>query len=454
MNNAKRVKDKESEMVENEQNVISAHKKMQPFEEYSQTVKIFKKKNRFIAIVFLIEFLIYSFFIMSIDAYDLHYRVTKEVENSITGENKFLTGVYTGETDFGYFIGDGTFEYKTGTVYVGTWKDNYMQGKGTLNIPDEGVYEGEFKNSQKDGNGSFKWVDGTIYSGSWKKDQMDGHGKYVSFDGTEYNGVFEDNQLKTGTCEFKNETGVYCVTYKNFEIDNVDITFSDGTIYTGDSGKESLSGIGTMSFANGDQYMGKYAAGLRNEQGVYTWHNGDVYDGVWQNDTMSGNGVYTYANGNSAQGVFENNVFVDGSYTVRNSFGEYIFTIEESKAVQIEMKLSNGTTYSGDMRDEKLTGHAQIVYSNGDSYSGSVFDGQKNGQGSYKWSSGASYEGSWKEDKMSGSGIYYYPDNAKGYKLVGNFSKGVPDGECQYYVTSTEQYKTDWSKGKCIKVYQ
>ena len=143
MNNAKRVKDKESEMVENEQNGISAHKKMQPFEEYSQTVKIFKKKNRFIAIVFLIEFLIYSFFIMSIDAYDLHYRVTKEVENSITGENKFLTGVYTGETDFGYFIGDGTFEYKTGTVYVGTWKDNYMQGKGILNIPDEGIYEGE-----------------------------------------------------------------------------------------------------------------------------------------------------------------------------------------------------------------------------------------------------------------------------------------------------------------------
>ena len=139
---------------------------------------------------------------------------------------------------------------------------------------------------------------------------------------------------------------------------------------------------------------------------------------------------------------------------MKNSFGEYIFTIEESEAVQVKMNLANGTTYSGDMRNGKLTGTAQIIYSNGDSYSGPVLDGQKNGQGTYKWRSGAFYEGSWKEDKMSGTGTYYYPNSAKGYKLVGNFLKGVPDGECQYYVTSTEQYKTDWSKGKCIKVYQ
>jgi len=454
MNNAKRTKTGETQIVGRGREVVGDYKKTNPAEKYSQTMKEIKKKNKFIVVFFLIELVICSFFIINFNTYDLPYRVTREIENSLTGKNRFFTGSYTGDTDFGYFFGDGIFEYNTGTVYIGNWNDNYMQGKGSLNTPNEGVYEGEFKNSKKNGRGSFEWTDGTVYSGNWEDDQMDGQGIYISFDGTEYSGIFEDNRLKTGTCDFENETGTYHIKYENFVIDNVDITFSDGTTYTGDSAADFLSGIGIMNFANGDQYTGKYSSGLRNEQGVYTWHNGDVYDGIWKNDTMSGNGVYTYANGNCAQGVFENNVFVDGSYTVKNSFGEYVFKIKEGDPIQVEMKLSSGTTYSGGIRGGKLTGTAQIVYSNGDSYSGVVSDGKKNGQGIYKWRSGASYEGDWKEDKMSGKGTYYYPTNAKGYKLVGDFKEGVPDGECQYYVTSTEQYKTDWSKGKCIKVYQ
>ena len=81
-------------------------------------------------------------------------------------------------------------------------------------------------------------------------------------------------------------------------------------------------------------------------------------------------------------------------------------------------------------------------------------DNQKSGQGSYKWKSGASYDGSWSEDKMSGAGTYMYPESETGYKLEGSFSEGKPDGECTYCISSSESYKTDWSKGKCIKVYE
>lgn len=58
------------------------------------------------------------------------------------------------------------------------------------------------------------------------------------------------------------------------------------------------------------------------------------------------------------------------------------------------MSLIDGTTYSGDMKDGKLTGTAQIKYSNGDQYNGSMENGQKSGEGTYKWASGSSYTGS------------------------------------------------------------
>ena len=55
---------------------------------------------------------------------------------------------------------------------------------------------------------------------------------------------------------------------------------------------------------------------------------------------------------------------------------------------------------------------------------------------------------------MSGQGTYFYSNKETGYKLTGTFEKGVPNGECRYYVTSSESYKTDWKNGKCVKVYE
>ena len=72
--------------------------------------------------------------------------------------------------------------------------------------------------------------------------------------------------------------------------------------------------------------------------------------------------------------------------------------------------------------------------------------------GTYTWSDGASYDGDWKNDKMEGKGTYMYPDDEDGYSLVGEFSEGVPDGDCTYYVTSSEKYETTWSNGICEKV--
>ncbi|MBS4869024.1 MAG: hypothetical protein KHZ95_04910 [Eubacterium sp.] len=88
------------------------------------------------------------------------------------GKVNLKTGVYKGETDFGYFNGNGQFDFDTGSTYKGNWADNEISGVGKLNVPSKGKYTGEFKNSKKNGNGSFTWSDGSTYTGEWKDDMI------------------------------------------------------------------------------------------------------------------------------------------------------------------------------------------------------------------------------------------------------------------------------------------
>ena len=244
------------------------------------------------------------------------------------------------------------------------------------------------------------------------------------------------------------------MNFKDGNIENAIIDYADGTSYSGECDFESLTGTGTMKFTTKDKYVGSFSNGMREGSGVYTWKSGDKYDGEWKQDAMSGSGTYTYADGNVAKGTFKDNKFDNGTYTVKNDFGKYDFTITNGKATAVSMKLKSGTTYEGDIKDGKLTGTAQIKYSNGDKYSGRVVKGVKSGQGVYKWKNGASYDGQWKKDEMNGTGIYMYSSKEKGYKLTGKFKNGQPTGSCQYYESTTKCYKTDWSNGRCVKIYE
>lgn len=432
----------------------STQQVLSPVEEYRKAAR--KRRGKallFSLLVFLETFLCLVLF-GSVLACDLNIRVPRHIESKASGKIELSTGTYTGETDFGYFFGNGVFAYNTGSVYTGQWDNNLMQGVGVLEVPSEGTYEGEFVGSQKSGTGVFTWDDGAIYSGEWKNDQMDGQGTYNSPDGVTYEGTFKENRFWAGSCHFSNETGLYTAQYKDWEIDNLSIQFSDGTTYNGATDGNTLCGQGTMRFPGGDVYTGNYANGMRDGQGTYTWDSGESYNGTWKADSMHGSGIYKYSDGSCAQGEFKKNQFIDGSYQITNAFGEYTFTISNGDATAVEMVLNSGTTYSGEMADGKLTGSAQITYSNGDQYSGRVDNGYKAGQGTYIWSSGASYEGDWENDKMNGQGTYFYSDKETGYKLIGNFEKGVPNGECQYYLTESEYYKTDWNTGKCVKIYE
>ena len=103
-------------------------------------------------------------------------RAYYEIQNQTTREVKVGTGVYTGETDFGIFTGDGTFAFASGEFYEGAWQNFQMEGTGKLSYPDSGTYSGEFVNSQKSGQGTFIWDNGDTYEGHGDSDAMNGKG--------------------------------------------------------------------------------------------------------------------------------------------------------------------------------------------------------------------------------------------------------------------------------------
>ena len=384
--------------------------------------------------------------------YDLKTRVLQEFEIRHSGKIRLKTGTYEGNTDFGYFTGNGSFNFDSGTLYTGQWNENLFEGIGELKIPSEGTYEGGFSGSKKSGEGIFTWEDGTIYNGKWKEDHMNGQGEYSEPDGTVYKGKFKKDALYSGTCSFKNDTGSYVLTYKKGEIVEADIEFTDGTHYVGAADEKTINGSGTMSFSADETYSGSFENGKRSGTGTYTWANGDSYNGEWSEDKITGTGTYIFDNGADLRGTFKDNVFTDGRYHVKNDFGEYLFNIEDGEPNAVAIVLSDGTQFVGDIQDGKLNGKAQITYSNGDTYEGNVENAEKSGKGKYVWASGATYEGGWEDDEMSGKGTYMYPPDEDGYKLEGEFEEGLPEGDCKYYTDLDTSYDTTWSNGKCVKV--
>lgn len=441
-----------NEIVTKEQ--LLAHK-TDPLKEYTRANS--KRKNKLgIGITFLVIFeLLFSLvFVNTTESLQLNERIEREKQARNLNQITLSCGIYTGETDFGFFSGMGNFKFNTGEVISGQWIDNVLSGEGSAIIPSEGRYVGEFINGDKNGQGTFYWDDGSTYVGEWKDDQICGQGTYVFPNGVSLSGAFSDNRFISGSCEFSNETGTYQLSYIDGHVDTLSIQYVDGTIFTGTGDITSGECSGKMDFPNGDSYDGEFSGNSRFGKGTYIWTSGDKYVGSWVDDAMQGSGKYYFANGSYASGEFNKNALLKGTYYLENDFGTYSFGVDNYNPVSVAMVLKDGTEYNGAVSNGKLTGSTQIKYSNGDSYSGNVLDGRKNGSGQYTWASGASFDGSWKEDQMNGNGTYYYPKTETGYKLTGSFSNGKPEGSCHYYTSANKSYKTDWVNGVCIKIYE
>lgn len=407
-----------------------------------------KEKKRIIIpaciILVLVGLLVIAFF----------NRIATEYQMLMFGEVKLERGVYQGQTAWGRLDGDGELKFNSGETYNGDWIDGAIEGAGSLNYPDIGVYTGEFKTSQKCGNGSFLWNNGDQYSGSWDNDQLDGEGTYTFSNGGTLKGKFENNSFYEGTYFLQTDELTITVLFAEFQSQSVNFTLKDGTTYSGDCNAAVLSGKGEMTYPNGDAFSGEYQDGLRNGVGVYTWSNGDCYDGNWERDQMSGEGVYTFQSGAELIGAFDNNRFESGTYKATDLLGNYSVTITNYKIEDAMIQLNNGILYEGEFDGTYINGEGSITYANGDQYTGSFSEGKRNGQGTYTWRTGEKYSGNWVNDSMEGEGTYYYRSSDPGLKIDGHFASNMPDGDCQYYSSESQSYKTTWKNGKCVKVYE
>ncbi len=83
--------------------------------------------------------------------------------------------------------------------------------------------------------------------------------------------------------------------------------------------------------------------------------------------------------------------------------------------------LTNGSSYSGDWKNNEMHGKGVYNHTNGDIYVGEFKFGKANGQGTVTFSDGAMYVGGFKDGKKDGQGVFTYSD---GSKYVGRFNKG------------------------------
>jgi len=102
---------------------------------------------------------------------------------------------------------------------------------------------------------------------------------------------------------------------------------------------------------------------------------------------------------------------------------------------------SDGTTYNGEWKKNKINGEGSLVYANGDKYIGKFVNNEKNGKGTFTWSNGEIYKGDWVGDKASGSGIYTFKN---GDVYDGKWTDNKMNGQGTYKLKNGKTLKGIW----------
>ena len=71
----------------------------------------------------------------------------------------------------------GIVLFPNGDSYEGEWKGDKMKGNGTYKFKSGSVYTGDFEKSLRHGLGTMTYSNGDIYSGEWVNDRIAGKGK-------------------------------------------------------------------------------------------------------------------------------------------------------------------------------------------------------------------------------------------------------------------------------------
>ena len=320
------------------------------------------------------------------------------------GECEYVSGDrYKGGYRFGRRAGTGVCWFATGDIYDGAWYDDKPHGQGKLTYANGDIFEGMFEaGCRADGEGRLIFSTGQIYTGNFIGDLPQGR----------------------GVCEFVN-----------------------GDIYSGAWDAGVMSGEGEMTFSSGAIYRGSFAEGRRN--GLGTMEDpvtGDVYEGEWRDDVRSGRGTMTYGEHVEINHIASGPLDVeqecskiegipDSSLSSTRSIVSHtrdVYTgawANDVRAGYGVLTLSNGVTYEGYFRGDRMHGRCRISYPSGCIYTGEYINGVHCGKGRLDYPNGDSYEGEFNPTLGIPHGAGVLTNGVLGYRYSGSFEDGVRSGQ-------------------------
>lgn len=188
---------------------------------------------------------------------------------------------------------------------------------------------------------------------------------------------------------------------------------------------------GTVRYADG--VSGKLTKEPDSANGVIRYNNGDVYEGELKGILRDGTGTLTSK---------EHDSVYTGDFKDDKMTGSAVYTIADK------------FTYTGGFEDGKYSGVGKAVYPDGSTYYGEWANHMRNGVGEEHYADGSAYYGSFVDDKRNGStevsvplengGVYNgKPKNvfANGDEYVGDYQNGRRTGNGKYIWASGEYYE-------------
>lgn len=191
--------------------------------------------------------------------------------------------------------------------------------------------------------------------------------------------------------------------------DNVTITYSNGTKFTGKTDEDLNYIEGEIFYSDSKQrYIGSLSKdGLPDGYGKMFFEDGAVFDGNWINGQFRGRGKKIFADGSSVEGNFVSDeaVFGNDSHIIWANGASYYGSTDENGVFNGNGKyiFSDGTSYEGAFVDNRRSGFGVTDY-NGSKYVGTYQGDLRTGKGDFKFYNGYEYKGNFQQGTFCGIG--------------------------------------------------
>ncbi|UOY06682.1 hypothetical protein L0P88_22510 [Muricauda sp. SCSIO 64092] len=107
----------------------------------------------------------------------------------------------------------------------------------------------------------------------------------------------EISQLSNGWYKFKLDGAVFDVEVEFGKYKKGNISWFDGSTYSGDLNGVHISGKGSYTWPDGSQYQGSFRRHQRHGKGSQIAKDGSKWSGKWKNDQKNGKGTTFDTNG-------------------------------------------------------------------------------------------------------------------------------------------------------------